>query len=134
MGRYLIDNNVIANYFAGTFSEKAVDFLSTIINETPYLSVVTKIEALSWRSVNQMKEVAVKSFVNYSNIIPLADTIVEKCIEIRRACRIKTPDAIIAATAIVYDFTLLTSDSDFDRIPNLKILDPFDLQTIKRGQ
>ena len=127
MERYLIDNNVIANYFAGTFSEKTVDFLSTIINETPYLSVVTKIEALSWRNINQAKEAVVKSFVNYSNVIPLTDVIVEKCIEIRRACRIKTPDAIIAATAITGDFILLTSDSDFDRIPNLKILDPFDL-------
>jgi len=39
----------------------------------------------------------------------------------------KTPDAIIAATAIVNDFTLLTSDVDFNRIPNFRILKPFDL-------
>ena len=53
--------------------------------------------------------------------------IVDKCIEIRRNCRIKTPDAIIAATAMIYDFTLLTSDFDFKRIPNLQLLNPFDL-------
>jgi len=47
------------------------------------------------------------------------------CVEIRRTRKIKTPDAIIAATAIVNDFTLLTSDSDFDHIPNLKVINPF---------
>ena len=102
-------------------------FLADVIDKIPNLSVITKIEALSWRSANIAKENIVQAFVNFSNIIALSDIIVEKCIEIRRNCKIKTPDAIIAATAIVYDFVLLTSDSDFNRIPNLKILNPFDL-------
>jgi len=125
--RYLIDNNVISNYFFEIFSENAMIFLADVIDKIPNLSVITKIEALSWRSANIAKENIVQAFVNFSNIIALSDIIVEKCIEIRRNCKIKTPDAIIAATAIVYDFVLLTSDSDFNRIPNLKILNPFDL-------
>jgi predicted nuclease of predicted toxin-antitoxin system len=28
MGQYLIDNNVISNYFSGLFPEKAMDFIS----------------------------------------------------------------------------------------------------------
>ena len=55
----------------------------------------------------------------------LAEVIVDECIVIRRNIRMKTPDAIIAATAIVNDFILLTSDTDFNRIPNLRILNPF---------
>ena len=127
MDRYLIDSNVISNYFASVFSEKAMNFLANVIDKVPNLSVIVKIEALSWRNPNTTKEVIVQIFVNTSNIIALSDIIVDKCIEIRRSCKIKTPDAIIAATAIVYDFTLLTSDSDFNRVPNLKILNPFDL-------
>ena len=125
MEQYLIDNNVISNYFFNAFSERAIGFLANIIDKMPNLSVITKIEALSWRSPNTAKENIVRVFVNASNIIALSDDIVEKCIEIRRNCKIKIPDAIIAATAIVNDFTLLTSDSDFDRIPNLKIINPF---------
>ena len=102
-------------------------FLADVIDEIPNISVITKIEALSWRSPIAQDEFFVKLFVENSNIIALSDIIVDKCIEIRRNCKIKTPDAIIAATAIVYDFTLLTSDSDFRRIPNLKIINPFDL-------
>ena len=64
-------------------------------------------------------------FINSLRLISLSDSIVEKCIEIRRNHKIKTPDAIIAATAIVNDFTLLTSDSDFDTISNIKKINPF---------
>ena len=125
MDRYLIDNNVISNYFSNAFSERTTNFLADIIDKVPNLSVITKIEALSWVNPNIAKENSVRIFVNFSNIIALSDSIVEKCIEIRRNHKIKTPDAIIAATAIVNDFTLLTSDSDFGTIPNLKIINPF---------
>jgi len=127
MGGYLIDNNVISNYFSGVFSEKAMYFLSGVIDKTPNLSVITKIEALSWRNTNIAKENIVRMFVDISNVIALSDMIVDECIAIRRNCRMKTPDAIIAATAIVNDFTLLTSDADFNRISNLRILNPFNL-------
>jgi len=127
MGGYLIDNNVISNYFSGVFSEKAMYFLSEVIDKTPNLSVITKIEALSWRNTNIAKENIVRMFVDISNVIALSDMIVDECIAIRRNCRMKTPDAIIAATAIVNDFTLLTSDADFNRISNLRILNPFNL-------
>jgi len=125
MDRYLIDNNVISNYFSNAFSERSTNFLADIIDRVPNLSVITKIEALSWVCPNVAKENIVRIFVNSSNIIALSDGIVDKCIEIRRNHKIKTPDAIIAATAILNDFTLLTSDSDFDPIPNLKIINPF---------
>ena len=127
MGRYLIDNNVVSNYFLGVFSGKSMRFLADVINNVPCFSVITKIEALSWRSSNVAKEDIVRRFVNSSEIIALSDTIVEKCIEIRRSRKIKTPDAIIAATAIDNNFTLLTSDSDFNHIPSLKVINPFDL-------
>jgi len=127
MDRYLIDNNVISNYFSNAFSERTTNLLADIIDKVPNLSVITKIEALSWVNPNIAKENIVRIFVNSSNIIALSDSIVDKSIEIRRNHKIKTPDAIIAATAIVNDFTILTSDSDFDPIPNLKIINPFNL-------
>ncbi len=32
--------------------------------------------------------------------------------------------AIIAATAIVHNFTLITSDNDFNNVQGLRVLDP----------
>jgi predicted nucleic acid-binding protein len=127
MGRYLIDTNVIANYTSEKFSEKAMLFLSEVINDIPCISVITKIEALSWRSSIRQEEIMIMSFVDFSNVMALSDRIVDECIAIRRNCRMKTPDAIIAATAKINDCTLLTSDTDFNRIPNLRTLNPFDL-------
>ena len=40
---------------------------------------------------------------------------------------IKTPDAIIAATAVVYNRTLITSDKDFNNIHGLEVIDPHKL-------
>ena len=127
MDRYLIDSNVISNYFSGIFSEKAIIFLSQVIDKVPNISVITKIEALSWRSPDIAKENIVRLFVDNSNIIALSDIIVDKCIEIRRIKKIKTPDAIIAATAIVHHLTLITSDAGFNNIRHLQILNPFDI-------
>ncbi|NEJ83291.1 PIN domain-containing protein [Rhizobium leguminosarum] len=42
--------------------------------------------------------------------------IVKECVRIRRSKKMKTPDALIAVTAIVYNMILLTSDTDFNNI------------------
>jgi hypothetical protein len=56
MGKYLIDNNVISNYFSRFYSPKATEFLSEIIDEIPNISIITQIEALSWVNVDKSKE------------------------------------------------------------------------------
>jgi len=127
MVSYLIDNNVISNYFSGLFSEKAMEFLSGVIDLTPNISVITEIEALSWRNPDPNKERIVKMFVGEANILGLSRNVVSQCVNIRRERKIKTPDAIIAATAIEHKLVLLTSDSDFNNINDLQLLDPFDI-------
>jgi len=43
------------------------------------------------------------------------------CVALRRSKKIKTPDAIIAATAIALDLTLISSDNVFENIDGLKL-------------
>jgi len=64
------------------------------------------------------------SFVEEANILPLSEEVVLSCIKIRRSRKIKTPDTIIAATALVHDYILITYDSDFKNLSGLKILNP----------
>ena len=123
----MIDNNVISNFFTVSFSEKAMRFISEEINQIPNISVITEIEALSWLAPDAIYEAIIKEFIEDANVLPLSKEVITKCVQIRRSKKIKTPDAIIAATAIVHDLTLLTSDTDFTRIPNLMVLNPFDL-------
>lgn len=124
MGKFLIDNNIISSYFSGMFSEKAMDFVAKVIDQKPNISVITEIEALSWVSPDKNKEAIVKSFIEDANIMPLSPDVVAQSVKIRRSRKIKTPDAIIAATAIIFNLTLLTSDSYFKSIQGLKITDP----------
>jgi len=127
MEHYLIDNNVISSYFSGLFSEKAINFIADIIDSIPNISVITEIEALSWVSPDRKKEAVVKAFIEDANILQLSPDVISQCIKIRRSRKVKTPDAIIAATAIVHNLTLITSDSDFNHIHGLKIINPKNL-------
>jgi predicted nucleic acid-binding protein len=124
MERYLIDNNVISNYFSGSFSEKVMLFIEDIIDQIPNISVITVIEALSWRNPDKQKEAIVKEFIEDANVLELSPEVVSQCVKIRRSKKIKTPDAIIAATAIVHNLTLITSDTDFKGIENLHLINP----------
>jgi predicted nucleic acid-binding protein len=102
-------------------------FVSDIIDRTPNISVITVIEALSWQDPEKKYEAIVKEFVNNSNVLGLSQKVVERCVQIRRSKKIKTPDAIIAATAIVHRLTLITSDNDFSNIPELALINPNNL-------
>ena len=63
-----------------------------------------------------------------STILTLNDDIVEVCIEIRKNHKTKLPDAIIAATAIVYDLVIITRNtSDFSKIKDIQVLNPHHL-------
>jgi predicted nucleic acid-binding protein len=124
MEQYLIDNNAISAFFAGTLPEQGMDFMATVIDQIPTISVITEIEALSWVSLDKNKEQIIKTFVRDAVVLPLTSDIVARCIKLRRSRKIKTPDAIIAATALVHHLTLITNDRIFKRIPTLQVIDP----------
>lgn len=127
MEEYLIDNNVISKYFSGLLSEKAMIFVGKVIDATPNISVITQIEALSWIYPDTEKELILNSFIEDSLIIPLTPEIVRVCVNIRRSRKIKTPDAIIAATAIERNMVLISADNDFANISELRFIHPDDI-------
>ncbi len=124
---YLLDTNTAIYILNDALPPKASDFLKAALNETgSYISVITKIELLGWQSdtLKQLNDVA--DFVQDSEILLLSDVVVDKTIELRRKFKIKLPDAVIAATAIVHDLTLISrNDDDFRKVPELKYLNPF---------
>lgn len=113
MGSFLIDSNIISGFLSSLYSDKALEFLSDVFNKTPNISVITEIDALSWTCAAKDKEAIIKSFVSDANVLSLSADVVKQCVRIRRSRKIKTPDAIIAATAITHNYTLITSDKGF---------------------
>ena len=116
--RFLIDTSACSSFILGKLSDESTTLMSSLPESN--ISVVSRMELLSWKA-NIIIETAVQELVNVSSIFDLSEEIIQKTIEIRRKVKIKLPDAIIAATAIVNGFVLLsTNDKDFLRVPKLK--------------
>lgn len=128
MGKgYLIDTNVIIGYLDGKIENKGMSFLHPIIDRIPNISVINKIEILRFNSPDNDYKTLVE-FINSSYVFSLNENIIEKTISICRANKIKLPVAIIAATAIVNNFTLITRNtSDFKKIADLDFLNPWEI-------
>lgn len=63
-----------------------------------------------------------------ANILPINEAVIEKTITIKQTKKIALGDAIIAATALVYDLIVISRNiSDFKNIDGLKVIDPHSL-------
>jgi predicted nucleic acid-binding protein len=66
-----------------------------------------------------------KDFVFQSHIIGINPGIIAETIAIRKNYKLKIADAIIAATALAFDITLVAdNDDDFEKVPSLKYINP----------
>ena len=70
-----------------------------------------------------------ESFLDLAVIFPLNDEVTAKTIHLRRTYKkLKLGDAIIAATALVYNLALVTRNTnDFKNIQGLDVVDPYSL-------
>lgn len=123
--RYLIDTNAVSKSLTGLFSANGLSLVVASIDDEANYSIITRIELLSYVPASVEVQAAINTFLDYGNEFGLTEDIIQQTILIRRNARIKLPDAIIAATAIVYGLTLLSdNDSDFLRVPRLKYINP----------
>ncbi|GHV79271.1 hypothetical protein AGMMS49944_10620 [Spirochaetia bacterium] len=107
---FVLDSNVVIN-----FMNKTIGILPGANNaEKPqyFVSVVTEMEALAKPNDTEKERKDVQALLSKFTIIPLNDEIKKLAIEIRRAGspRPKLPDAIVAATAVTLEATLVSTD------------------------
>lgn len=127
MEQYLIDTNVVSDYLSASFPAAGIEFLDTVIDVIPNLSVISQIELLCWNTDESTTE-NVKDFIADSIILNINPDVIVHCVALRKTKKIKTPDAIIASTALAYGFTLITNnEKDFANIKGLKIINPHKL-------
>ncbi|SMO45089.1 type II toxin-antitoxin system VapC family toxin [Gracilimonas mengyeensis] len=121
---FLIDSNAVIDYLGNNLPNYGMNFMNEVIDQIPNLSVITKIEVLGYNAPPKHYSI-LSEFMNDSNILELSEEVVNHCIEIRKTYSIKLPDAIIAATALTHDLSLITRNmQDFEKIPELNILNP----------
>lgn len=86
------------------------------------VSFITEIELLGAYNLSKSQKDIFREILSQCVVYSMNDSIKDKCIFLRNNYKIKTPDAIIAATALVFDLPLLTSDADFKKINELKLI------------
>lgn len=124
---YLIDTNSVIDYLTGKLPVKGVAFMRQIVNEIPFISVITRIELLGFNSTIQATKL-LEDFIHASTVAELSEEVILQTITIRKAHKIKTPDAIIAATCIISNRTLVSNNiKDFKNIEKLNIVNPYHL-------
>lgn len=125
---YLFDTNVIIDYLSTSMPPKAMLVMNQIVNDGFFISVITQIESVGFNSGNSEVDANTKAFVDLATVFELTPDIVQQTIDMKRKKKIKTPDGIIAATAIVHGLTLLTRNTkDFTHLEGITIVDPHTL-------
>ena len=126
--RYLLDSNTVIDYIAGLYPDKALQWLNKLVDEEINVSIITKIEVLSFDPDKDDNYAILVDFFEASNLFELTDEIVSKTIQMRQKQKIKLPDAIIASTALVNGLALVSRNSkDFVKILGLEVLNPCDI-------
>jgi len=119
--QYLIDSNAVIDYLGRKLPPSGMDFMNSVIDDFPTLSVITKIEVLGFNAPDEHYQL-LTNFMDDNTILGLTNNIVDTSIEIRKNYKTKLPDAIIAATALVNNLTLISRNtSDFINIKDLKV-------------
>jgi hypothetical protein len=125
MEQYLIDTNVVSDYLSSSIPPAGMAFMDGVIDSIPNISVIVQIELLCWQTETIIEE-SVRDFIHDSIVLDINPDVILQCVNLRKGKKIKTPDAIVAATAMAHDYTLITNnEKDFASITNLKIINPY---------
>ena len=122
---YLIDTNILIYHTEG--SEVVSNIIrDALARKTFNVSVLTKIEFLGWEKHSPEGFEKCSRLIKLSNVYLIDDDIAEKTIELKRRVKIKLADAVIAATALVNNFKLVTRNvDDYKAVKELEIFNPF---------
>lgn len=114
----LLDTNALIYFFEGR------EVVTQLVVSTPaiYYSVISKIELLSAPHLRNSEITNIKSFLSLCHQVELTSEIVARTIYLRRDYRLKIPDAVIAASALVLDVPLISADTDFGKVDNLNLV------------
>jgi predicted nucleic acid-binding protein len=125
--RYLIDTNAIIDYLGKKLPDSGMNFMNTVIDAVPIISVISKIEVLSYNAAKEHYHL-LTDFMEDAVVIDLTPEVVEHSIATRKIYKTKLPDAIIAATALANGLLMISRNiADFKNINGLQVIDPWNI-------
>jgi predicted nucleic acid-binding protein len=119
----LIDSNIII------YAAKAehADLRTFIAEHTPAVSAISYVEVLGYHRLTEEERQHFEAFFAAAPVLSLSKEVLDQAVKLRQLRKITLGDALVAATALVHNFTLVTRNAkDFDWISNLSVLNPFE--------
>ena len=119
MKKYLLDTNSIIYALNSGFKFPLNEYL---------FSIITEIELLSYSKLSEEDENILKLALSNFQQISITQEIKNKTIEIRKNTKLKLPDSLIVATAIINHSVLVTSDK---QLLNTQLVETIELKNLK---
>ena len=113
---FFVDTNVLIYAMEGHRS------VADILRCSPGISVISEIEILGKKGIAQQEINDIRDLLNGFLVVNFSDLIKETAIALKQKYSIKTPDAIIAATAKCFGLPLVTADIGFKKINDVDIV------------
>lgn len=133
---YLLDTNIVSEATKKTPNKKVIDWLSSIDSHKLFLSVLTlgEIRKGIEKLEDQFKKQKIIQWLEidlvegfYGRIIDIDAMISDKWGYISSLQNIPAIDALIAASAIVHNYKLVTRNTkDFEGIVGLELINPWE--------
>lgn len=113
----LVDTNVFIYFFDG--NRKALDAMK---GNNIFFTTISEIELLGFAGLSATEKSIIRDFLSGCNRVELTAEIREQTILLRESLKIKTPDAIVAASALHLRLPLVSADTGFQKIPGLALI------------
>jgi predicted nucleic acid-binding protein len=109
----VLDSNIVIYTLAGRIAPlPAADYA---------VSCITVIECLGFQGLSSGDVAALEEFFNTIRVIQTDAAIVEAAINLKRKYSVRTPDALILATAQAYGSDLLSNDLQLQRVVEVPV-------------
>lgn len=88
------------------------------------VSALSQVEVLGFHSLEARDAIYLQLALKRLPQLAITDAVLKSAVQVRQQFRLKTPDAIIAATALEHNLVLVTTDNGFGRVAGLGLIDP----------
>ncbi len=108
--KFLLDTNVIIGLLKNTPATSELLATNQCKPDACAVSQITRIELFSYPDLSEKEDQTIRVLLEVVHVIRLDDEIEQVAIAIRKKKKLRLPDAVVAATAVVKDLQLLTFD------------------------
>ena len=123
--RWLLDTNVWIDSHAGSADACRVFTKAHAVQDAWVgFSAMTRLEVLGYSGLSAADDKALRALLAQFEEVQVLPAVIDEAIRLRRSYKLKSPDAIIAATALLQRMEIVTRNtSDFKKVSGLSVLD-----------